>query len=243
MKSVICCFLLLSAASSVVHSVSPNCTDWRTLVDDYGVRIFMLGDREYTVPISVEDTENRMCPRLTEASEKVKGVLKSCLKPFPKTVAGMITRGARKENRMTCSDPEKKSAFVTQLRCIRGSKIVPFHDAVDKYIKKLSEIGRRTPDNKKIDVVCCEYQILRKEIEDKAKRVCTPASVTFLMRMVDGMLREALDFLCYRYQNDNNLCKPIIQEFGVSVPTGEQENKSFLLPLIDVLTAAGEAVS
>ena len=233
-------FTVPAVVSGGRSSSTVNCTDWRTTVDLYGARLFMIGDRVFQFPKTMQQLEETVCPRLTEAGEQLKDVMKACLKPFPKTVAGMITRGARKVNRADCNVQKEKEAFVQKLACMQPrAHIDELHEVVDKFTVKLSVIKRSVPDDKKIDVTCCEYLKTKRAIEESVQSHCPAESVSFTMGLVDGMLQEAVDFLCSQYLRDGSKCLPLLAAHPATVrPEDKKEGLSFMLPLIDVLTAA-----
>ena len=243
--------LLVAAGPATVFAIrsvsesssgSSNCSDWRHTIDVYGTRVFMLGDRAFEFPQNVQQLETLTCPRLLQATERVKHVIRSCLKPFAKTVAGMIVRGARKVNRGNCNEASSKAAIVSQLKCMQDkSRVGKLHDVVDVFTRWLHVIRRTVPDDEKIDVTCCRYLDTKRQLEAVFKQLCAPSSVSFSMNMVDEMLREAVDFMCSQHQKHASKCQAVLQAHPVSLSQGSSGRKpslSFLLPLIDVLTAA-----
>lgn len=234
-----------SAAGLVDSAPSPshiNCSNWRHTVDHYGARVFLVGDRGFHIPRNLQEMDNITCPRLVEANDKIKDVLKTCLKPFPRTVAGMIVRSTRKVTKMSCTDGKEKAAVVSHLSCLLGgNKIDKYHDIMDTFIKKLAVIKRKVPTEKQIDVVCCEYLVGKDDLEAVTKQFCPPASVTYAMNLLDRMMKEAMDFVCFQYQQDARKCLPVhtSHPLNVTAEGGRKESLSVLLPLLDVLTAVG----
>jgi hypothetical protein len=217
-----------------------NCTNWRNIVDVHGARIFMLGDRGFHVPRTVSEMETVTCPRLIEAGDKIKGVLKSCLKPFPKTVAGMILRGTRKVTRENCSNATVKAEIVRHLRCVRDdNRIDQFHDVMDKMAKQLYMIKTKVPVEKMIDVSCCAYIARKADLEANLKKFCPPASTTYALDMVDRMMREAMDFVCGQYQQDAGKCAIIEKKYPFNEKENRKDTLSVLIPMLDVMTEIG----
>lgn len=231
--------LTFTAAAPPPRSI--NCTDWRNIVDVYGARIFMLGDRGFHVPKNLIDMENKTCPRMIEAGDRIKGVLKTCLKPFPKTVAGMILRGTRKVTRENCNSSEEKAAIVRHLSCIKdGNKIDKLHEVMDKMNKQLCLIKRTVPVDKMIDACCCAYIARTNELESVTRSFCPPSSVNYAMKLVDRMFKEANDFICSQYQQDTRKCIAIEKAYPLNVTKDtRKENVSVLIPMLDVLTEIG----
>lgn len=151
----------------------------------YGTRVFMLGDRELKLPRSVNEMEMITCPRLMDASDKLKNVIKYCFKPFERTIAGMLIRGTRKTIKSKCNVLQEREFIVQHLSCIRDqSKFDLFHDVIDMYNRKLMFIRDNVPDNMKLDLTCCHYMEARKEIASTAKKFCPPIAVTYALDMV-----------------------------------------------------------
>ena len=246
MNKLISVLVLLAGSATIVHcgpssTSHVNCSNWRNIVDHYGSRIFMVGDRGFHIPKDLHEMDTITCPRLIEASDRIKDVLKTCLKPFPRTVAGMIVRGTRKVARLNCNDPKEKADVVNHLRCVLGgNKIDKFHDIMDRFTKKLHVIRHSVPTDKKIDVTCCEYLREKDALEAATMQFCPTPSVRYAMDLVDRMMREAIEFVCFQYQQDSSKCVPVFKANPVNVTTeSKKESLSFLLPLLDVLTAVG----
>lgn len=220
-----------------------NCSNWEKTINVYGTRVFMIGDRDLQLPTSVNEMETITCPRLMDASDKLKDVIKYCFKPFERTIAGMLIRGTRKTIKSKCTDDQEKQFIVKHLSCIREqSRFDLFHDILDMYNRKLIFIRDNIADGDKLDLTCCHYMEARKEIQSTAKKFCPAVAVTYALNMVDDMMREALDVACSTYQNDASKCKPVMRGnplTGVS-SRSPKENPAFLVPLIKVLAAVGQ---
>ena len=219
-----------------------NCSNWEETVNVYGTRVFMLGDRELQLPKSVHEMEFITCPRLMEASDKLKDVIKYCFKPFERTIAGMLIRGTRKTIKSKCTVLQERQFIVKHLSCIREqSRFDLFHDVIDMYNRKLMFIRDNVADSAKLDLTCCHYIEARKEIASTAKQFCPPIAVAYALDMVDDMMREALDVACSTYQHDASKCKPVMRGTPLSVSVASpKENIAFLVPLIKVLAAVGQ---
>lgn len=219
-----------------------NCSNWEKTINIYGTRVFMIGDRDLQLPQTVSEMESVTCPRLMEASDKLKDVIKYCFKPFERTIAGMLIRGTRKTIKSKCTDDQEKQFIVKHLSCIREqSRFDLFHDILDMYNRKLIFIRDNIPDGDKLDLTCCHYMEARKEIQSTAKKFCPPVAVSYALNMVDDMMREALDVACSAYQHDASKCKPIMRGNPLQVSMrSPKENPAFLVPLIKVLAAVGQ---
>lgn len=219
-----------------------NCSNWEETINVYGTRVFIIGDRDLQLPRSVTEMELTTCPRLLEASDKLKDVIKYCFKPFERTIAGMLIRGTRKTIKSKCTVPQEREFIVKHLSCIRDqSRFDLFHDVIDMYNRKLIYIRDNVPDGNKLDLTCCHYMEARKEIASTAKKFCPPVAVQYALDMVDDMMREALDVACSTYQHDASKCKPVMKGNPLSVSMrSPKENIAFLVPLIKVLAAVGQ---
>ena len=219
-------------------STAINCTNWEETISVYGVRVFMLGDRSFVIPRNLTEIDTVTCPRLLGASDSLKSVVRSCLQPFPKTIAGLAIRGSRKTIKAKCNDMAEKQFIIKHLSCLRPSnRIDQLHDIIDLYNRKLVYIRDSIPVNKKLDLLCCHYFVGRKAIIDTSRRFCPQAAVDYAVSIVDDMFKEALDIACAGYQQNESKCN------GTELPvtmTSKKETDAFLLPLIQVLTAIGD---
>lgn len=201
------------------------------------------GDRDLILPRTLEQMETELCPRLLEAGDKLKTVVRKCLDPFPKTVAGMLLRGNRNVIKTNCRNSEsEKNAVIENFVCIRNqSRLDQLHDVVDLFNRKLVFIGSDdSATSRRLDLTCCHAQVLMKELREKLEEWddCKEEGTTWIMNFIDEMLRDALDLACSTYQNDPNKCKPVLEETPLNITMqSAKNNDAFFVPLIRVLSA------
>lgn len=88
------------------------------------MRIFMIGDRGLTFPKTEGQVRDVQCKRVSEAIEKARAIIGTCLKPFPKQVIGVLLRGMRVQSKKICSTVEGRVAAVEQLSCIEPVSLI-----------------------------------------------------------------------------------------------------------------------
>lgn len=231
---------------SVIYCRSPasstNCTNWEDSINLYGAQVFLLGDRSFVIPRTISEMESVTCPRLLDAGDKLKDIVKSCLRPFPKTIAGLLIRGSRRVMRAKCNDQKEKEFIIRHLSCIRPlNRIDQLHDVIDMYNRKLIYIRDTVPVASKLDLTCCHYFAAKKEMIAVARKFCPQIAVDYAIGIVDDMMKESLEVSCGPYLSDESKCAPVITKTPVPVTmNSKKETDAFLLPLINVLTAVGD---
>ena len=202
----------------------------------------MLGDRAFRVPLDLQELDTVTCPRLRESSERLRDIFKRCLQPFPKTIGGLVIRGARKQIRLKCGDAREKDFIIRHLSCIRPQeRINQFHDIIDMYNRKLVFVRENIGNDAKLEFACCMYVALRQEIIDKASSYCESSAVDYAIKLVDDAFKEAIDMACSAFQQNDSKCAGVQQRHPVNVTAqSKMDSQAFILPLLDVLTAVGD---
>lgn len=250
MEVSLCAVLLFSVLLTTVSSLTTttpkpnvNCSTWRSQVNEYGPRVFMVGDRSFVVPNSVDEIQDVTCPRIKEAGERLRDIFKSCLRPFPRTLAALVIRRARRTMRTKCNDRKEKALIMHHLSCLRpADKIGLFHDVIDEYSRQLVHIQGNVAPKNMLDVACCMYIDGRKHTREIARRFCDAEAVTYAVKLIDDLMQEAMDLACSTYIRNNDKCiavkarDPLPSSFDPAF----QPKDSFLLNLIDLLTMIGD---
>ena len=249
-RLVLALLLLLQSAAEGRPAISRgtgggNCSSWRSIVNEFGTQVFLLGDRGLRVPADLRQLDTITCPRLRIASERIKDVLKACLRPFPKTVAGLMVRGARRQIRIRCGDLRDRQAIVHHLSCLRQpGRLGRLHDLMDLYNRKLVYLRDNVTAERMLDLTCCHYFKLRSELIAAATGFgCNAEAVRYLTTLLDEMLRDAIDVACSAFQQDpdGGKCAPVLRRTPLPVTSASRkETDAFLLPLIEVLTSVGD---
>lgn len=199
------------------------------------------GDRSLVLPKTVQELETDLCPLLLEASDKIKSGIRNCLDPFPKTVAGLVVRGTRKVIRKQCSDEQQKKDIVRHLVCLQDkSRLDQMHDVVDMFNRKLVIIGSdAVPINKRLDVLCCSEPVLIKDLLKVFQQWpdCKPEGIAWALKLVNDMLKDALDLACSTYQSSPDKCTAVLESTPLNVTIqSPKNNDAFFVPLIHVLS-------
>ena len=235
-SSVTILLLTLSLVASLPATPSLNCSDWRNIIDQHASRIFLLGDRDLRIPVNMSEVSDYSCPRLADASSKIKRVIKHCLKPFPETITSLILHGGRKVSRSICSSEKEKEDLILHLSCLKdGGRMNQLHDMMHDLNQKLTSIRDSMPDNRKLDVMCCHMMQSKRNIRQASSSMCSHTSGRWISGLVDIMFKDALDFACYTFQREGNLCAPVLEMYPIS-ESKTQQSASFVMPLIDILT-------
>lgn len=248
-KMLFSLFLTMSVslvASSPARSGSPaaDCSEWRNQVNKYGAQVFMLGDRNFTVPKDVAEIDAVTCPRLKEAADGLKDVFRSCLRPFPKTVAGLAIRGARKAMKDRCGSQKEKETIIKYLACVRPQERLDLlHEIMEDISNKLLYAQKNVPLDRMLGLGCCVYHDLRQFARETASKFCTPDAVKYTDELIDEMLQEALDIACASFAKDEHKCTAIKKRdpFPEHFNATTRAKDTFLLTLLDVLTAIADA--
>lgn len=224
-------------------SLGVNCSDWESVVNKYGARVFMMGDRSLRIPASVQELEATTCPRLYEASDRLKDVIRSCFKPFTRTMAGLLVRGTRASIKKRCSDPAERAVVVQHLSCVQHQQdLDQFHDVVDSFTRKLVYIRDHVKDSQKLDLTCCHYMDVRRGIVAVARKFCPAPAVQYTATMMDDMMREAIELACSSYQRDSDKCLLLMKQTPIRLKARDAKHRegTFLLPLISVLSSVAD---
>lgn len=203
----------------------------------------MLSDRSFAVPRNMREIETVTCPRLKDAADNLKDVFKSCLRPFPKTIAGLAIRGARMTMKEKCASLKDKEFIIRHLACVQDqTRLDLLHDVLDDYGNKLLYMQNSIPPERMLGSCCCVYGEARKDIRDIASKYCALDGVAYAEKLIDDMLQDALDLACSAYLDEPQKCiqikdqDPIPQSFNSTT----RSKNSFLLTLIDLLTLVAD---
>lgn len=228
------------------YTLENACSNRQDSLDTFGATVFLFDDESFQIPDSVHEMQGTTCPRLVHAEQQLKATIKSCLKPFPQTLAGFLTRGARQTRKLMCESHESRVAFVQHMSCMRDpNRIKRLRDIMDRYASKLMTIHHSVPMEMKFDSVYCSYHQVRRELASASKSCCSQASVTYLVNVMDGVYNQALklasSFKRYRRGSRIKCSKDLSHPVPVGMTTTvQQKTRSSFLPLFLVLEDLSE---
>lgn len=172
---------------------SLDCSSWQQQLDQDGATVFLFDDATFTIPVSVSEMTSVTCPRLRRSDDRLKAVIKSCLKPFAQTIAGFLLRGARSAHSQICDSNRGAERFVTDLACLRQSPSVTsqLHQVMNVYASRLMQIHAAASADDKIGLTYCSYMSVRKQLRTTARKAsCSLSSVKYLVSLMDGVYNQ-----------------------------------------------------
>jgi len=200
--------------------------------------LFVAGDPDFVPPASLQDMNNQ-CTRILSAIEDIRDTARSCLKPFPQQIIGMLVYGARKENKRICSDDAEKMKFVNYATCLRDPvNLNRLHSVMDEYIRTMEAVRDGADDQKQIPYVCCYYHYYTKNILPGAfKSICSDEAIEYVVSLWDRITEDSFNVMCNGHGQDSQKCNALLDQEPIT-PVQVRESLSLNLPLIDILTAS-----
>lgn len=236
---------LVTVISSCQALEEPNCENWRDDIDKASSILFVAGDRDLIPAKNLIELEDRYCKRHTDAIEKVRNITKTCLRPFPQQVIGLLTFGSRKEVRKTCKHETEKQRLLDSVRCfIPKENMEILHDSFDDLIVRVETIrDSNIAINSKMSHTCCAYNSYIRHLRNLFRDKCSITSLDYILDMTDKKVKEAFDFTCLGYSiNEMDKCNELNKREPIYVdPSAKPKSKSIILPLVDIYTAEDES--
>ena len=187
-------FISLLGSSSSLAARNISCRNWRSRMDRQASKLFMIGDRSLVVPTTVDQVSQEFCPRILDSIESIKAIARSCLKPFPKQLVGIMLQAIRKVNKEICSSKEEKETVIKHLSCVKDSnRLEQVHVLMDHFIMFTHSVQRNVTDQtKKIPFICCQYMNLLNDLESKISNWCDRDSIDYVLNMIRRMMTTVI---------------------------------------------------
>ena len=242
--------LILFAMISIIYcrhgsrsgpsSTSP-CHEWQASMDRNGAIVFLFDDESFQIPSSSLEMQTATCPRLSLAEQRLKATIKSCLKPFPQTIAGFLTHGARQVRKLMCDSAEAQADFVHHMQCMRQEdRISKLRAIMNDYASKLMIVHESIPMEEKFKLAYCSSIQVKSQIAAASRPYCSPDAVRYLVNAMDGVYKEARklahSLLGYKARSYKK-CHKLITDSRLLLRTRafRRKTKSSFLPLFLVL--------
>lgn len=249
MKATIVCILIISFfTSSQVNGKKNNCRNWRNQIDLFASKLLMVGDRSLIIPKDVNEVSTIFCPKIRQNIEQVKEIARSCLKPFPKQLVGVILFAIKKVNRDICSSTKEKEFIASSLECVQDvNRMESVHELMDDFVRFSHFVHRNISDvNKKIPFICCQYLKFLHKLEKRLTPWCKREAIDYVVNMIQKMMVDATDIICPTYtrpgsySDPNGRCYQFLQNHPVNINSSSRlETLSVLPPLVDIFSEMG----
>lgn len=165
-------FLQISAFSICVHSlairnfkdlnITVDCTDLERM-DLEALSMTSYGDRSNSKPLTATEVSTELCPKLRKSSNIVKFYTKSCFKPFPRQIIGLLVRGNQRVLKKMCDSNEERQLFATHSQCLKNYDPENVHKCMDKYIISVESVRDNVHDlDLKLPYSCCSFWEFKK---------------------------------------------------------------------------------
>jgi hypothetical protein len=210
--------------------------------------LFLVGDRSLVVPSSLQEVSDNFCPKIQENIEKIREIARSCLRPFPKQLVGVMLFAIKRVNREICSSKQEKDFIVQHLSCVRDqNKMEQVHVLMDDFVKFAHYVHSNVSDtNKKIPFICCQYLQLMQDLDKRLSNWCKREAIDYVINMIDKMMSDCTDMICPQYVKPGSLtapdgkCRRFMTNNPVPLnPKVKSPTLSMLPPLIDIFTEMG----
>jgi len=214
-------------------------------MDRQASKLFLIGDRSLVVPTTVDQVSQEFCPRILDSIESIKAIARSCLKPFPKQLVGIMLQAIRKVNKEICSSKEEKETVIKHLSCVKDSnRLEQVHVLMDDFIMFAHSVQRNVTDQtKKIPFICCQYMNLLNDLESKISNWCDRDSIDYVLNMIRRMMSDATDIVCPQFvkqgsEKEGGKCHRFWKDNHLVV-SNTKLTLSMLPPLVDIFTEMG----
>lgn len=235
---------ILACSVWQLQAADIDCDDWRRIMDKAGSVVFIAGDREYPPPVTMEQLDSRFCQRHLDAMDVIKNVTRSCLKPFPQQVFGLLTRGSNREVKSVCKNEESRALLLSAFKCLgESTNWADLHDSMDDLLVRLETIHRHIPDpSLQMAHACCEYHNNIRSVKAKFVPRCSLELIDSIVNVIKRKLKDPVDLVCAGYyEDDREACRTLKREhpYPRIAATSKPVAKSAIVPLADIYTAAG----
>ena len=236
--------LVFASCLMRMQAAQVDCDNWRSTMDKAGSVVFIAGDREYPPPVTMEQLDQRFCQRHLDAMDVIKNVTRSCLKPFPQQVFGLLTRGSNREVKAVCKNEESRALLLGAFKCFAvGNNWDDFHDSMDDLLIRLETIYRHIENpSLKMAHACCEYHNNIRSVRAKFLPRCSLEKVDFVTNLIKRKLKDPVDLVCAGYyEDDREACRALKRDhpYPRVDASAKPVAKSAIVPLADIFTAAG----
>lgn len=134
-----------------------NCNDLGQM-DRAALAMTSYGDRSNSQPLTPEQVYEELCPKLNKSSRIIKAYAKTCFKPFPRQIIGLLVKGNLRELRKLCSSEEERYLFSKHSQCLQDFDPENVHKCMDNYIIDVESIRDNVHDlDLKLPYSCCIF--------------------------------------------------------------------------------------
>jgi len=154
-----------------------------------------------------------------------------CLKPFPKTMYGILHAGMRKEVTARCSTEDSRNTFIKQMLSIEQTK--PIYDGVFfKLVNYYDFTTKNISAEMQLPYICCGLQYILKEMYDTVKRGKSEETAKYLDRSSKTMWEDMIDVAYGKYGEIESCQKELKQTKQIYQSQGTTGNNGIIVPLV-----------
>ena len=138
-------------------NITVDCNDLDRM-DRAALTMTSYGDRSNSKPRAPIEVFRDYCPKIKEASNIVKAYARTCFKPFPRQVIGLLVRGNLKEIKHLCESKEERQLFSKHSQCLKNFDPENVHKCMDRYIIDAESVRDNVHDlDLKLPYSCCAF--------------------------------------------------------------------------------------
>lgn len=142
-----------------------------------------------------------------------------CLKPFPKTLFGVVVRDARIVLKNVCS-PANKKETLGHFKCFQKENLERYHHMMHGYTNVVVHLTRPNVHVEAlIGSACCAFQVLAKDSKEMVGKLCNPLTGMqtgeFVVNLVRSFMNSALDISCGKHKSIEVCTELMAQEVAL----------------------------
>ncbi|XP_074600176.1 uncharacterized protein LOC141854405 [Brevipalpus obovatus] len=163
--------------------------------------ILLVGGDKFPLTIPEVDAHCELGKRLYKGFN----AYKKCVKGLLRQSLIILNHGIRKFMRSICNSKQKKEDTIIELKCAMKDTLPGWTHCLESVNRQLDWAARNSTDKNLLSNLCCVYTEATECVRTRTGTVpgCNSKADTskFLLSSMDAVLKEALDFVCGRYQH------------------------------------------